>query len=1187
MPVAIRLLLKRSVVAAFLILSFVLQGTTSVLAGTTGSITGIVTDSSTQKPISGASVNAISASQSATAKSDSAGRFTFISLAPDTYVISVAAAPGRDAYSLSGITVQADQTQSVTLTPSPTLQTIGHTTSRAASALVKPGTTVDVYSISAAAQDKAAVLSGGGLLNSAWSAITSVPGVFVAPGSNGYIGAGSGVSIRGGDYDQIGYELDGVPVNRSYDNYPSGKLSSLGQQELQVYTGAAPSNSEGQGISGYINQVIKTGTAPAYRSIDLAVGAPTMYNKGTFETGGANPSRTFSYYVGLGGYNQNYRTFDQFNGAGLSRTWGPPIASCQNNPGAPGYTSPSLAPSCYSPSGADYTNGGNTAAYVLAPMNTAPFVSRDEERDNVVNLHFGIPHKDGNKDDVQFLWDASGLKSNYYNSANDFGGPAYMNAIGVGQPTYSDRYSYVGAPLGATVPVGSIANGVIPAFFPSSPTGRALNANIAPNMQDNLLVDQSVLKLQYQHNFGTSAYLRVSGYTFYSDWLENSPNSTYYYLNSQAAGVSGAVDYNVGSHMHGVSAQFSDQLNDKHLLTIQGNYSVASVYRSNGTNRWLGSGSQYAVLVDPNNLSTGQCYGYSAATQTATKANCYNGTAYNSGATFLTTGNAYAGKAPAIPAGTMCGTSACQYLIIGNGQVASFNDATPKFGSISFNDNWKPTDKLTVNYGIRYDSYQFVGDNPYNSSARQFLFAAYNSQPLAQSNPSFYPQIFDPNSVVSEQFPIFQPRLAFTYSVDPTTVLRASYGRYGQPPLDAFEQYNYVQPNAIPGIVGFARAGISNSFMHRIVPPVSNNFDFSYEKQLKGDLSLKFTPFLRQTQNQIESFVLDQRTNFVSGLNVGNQRSQGVELEVDKGDFARNGIAARLSFSYTNSYIRYNRFNGVSVVDAINGTISGYNALTKGGGGSACYTLATATTAGVATPCGPGTVANPYYNMPTQSTLDANANYAPFSTFPVGTPAGAGYQSYEAPYVGTLLVQYKKDRFAITPALQFVAGQRYGVPITTPGIDPTACTAILGSSTTGDPRYPGGAVGGSPYDATSCGSITAIPNPLSGRFDSIGQYVQPAIAILHLQASYDVSKRITLVANFANLYAKCFGGSKVPWSVGGACSYGTPLDGSGIAPYGNAYNPGFNLQPVANTPYGPGFGASPPFNAYIEARIKM
>ena len=57
---------------------------------------------------------------------------------------------------------------------------------------------------------------------------------------------------------------------------------------------------------------------------------------------------------------------------------------------------------------------------------------------------------------------------------------------------------------------------------------------------------------------------------------------------------------------------------------------------------------------------------------------------------------------------------------------------------------------------------------------------------------------------------------------------------------------------------------------------------------------MKLTPFLRKTQDQIQKFYLDQKTGFLSGLNVGRQTSQGLELEVDKGDFSRNGLAARL-----------------------------------------------------------------------------------------------------------------------------------------------------------------------------------------------------------------------------------------------------------------------------------------------------
>jgi TonB dependent receptor/Carboxypeptidase regulatory-like domain/TonB-dependent Receptor Plug Domain len=1165
--------MKRAVVAFLLILTFVLQGTTSVLAGTTGSISGSVVDASTNQPVGGARVTAASPSQTVTTTADGNGRYTFVSLAPDTYTVTVAAAGTYDTYSLNGVTVQADQNLTVLLQQPKKLRQIGQVTSRAASALVKPGTTTDVYSISAAQQDKSSTLGGGGLLNSAWSAITSVPGVYVAQGSSGYVGAGSGVSIRGGDYDQIGYELDGIPVNRSYDNYPSSQLSALGQQELQVYTGAAPANSEGQGISGYINQVIKTGTSPAYRSLDFGIGTPTMYNKLSFETGGANPSRTFSYYVGLGGYNQDYRNYDNFNGASLAGTWGAPLASCYATDPKTGLISSvvsrTAAPSCYAPNGQPYYNGAvgtlpGTAAYALGPMNYAS-LNNLQDRDSVVNLHFGIPQKDGNHDDVQLLWDNSHFDSHYANSTNDIGGPALANALGLGGgfcadpnggPCYIDGQSLNAAP-GSFLPANY--NGATnPYYFPYSSTGRQLYGAIPLNQGDSSQNDMGVLKLQYQHNFGTTAFLRVYGYTYYSDWLENGPQSAF--ANYVAPGV---ADYSVGSHTRGGSVTFSDQLTDKHLLTIQGNYTTASVFRDNSS-EWADvlSGTPYAVLVDPNNLGSGQCYNYAGGA--ASPVNCYKGAKLNTGgASFLSFG----GGGSAVPAGTICGTSACQYLVINNGQNATYNSATPKFLSLSLTDNWKPTDKLTVNYGVRFDQYQFTGADTYNSLARQFLFAAYNSTAASFGDPT----LFNPNAGQTETFDVLQPRVGLTYTLNPATVVRASYGRYAQPPLTAFEQYNYLQPNAVSGLVAFDNGGLGNTFMHRIVPPVSNNFDLSLEHQFSRDLSVKLTPFLRQTQNQIEDFVLDQKTNFVSGVNVGNQRSQGVELEVDKGDFARNGLAARLSFAYTNSYIRYSEFNGTSVVDSINTSIQTYNQFT-----SACA-VQTKTNASL---CGGvygaqamyNGVANPYYNAPAQGLLSPNGNYATFSTFPVGSPAGAGYTSYGAPYAGTLMVQYKHDKFAFTPAIQFSAGLRYGVPITTPGVDPTSCAPIPGTTR---------------YDAPTCTNTIAIPNQYTGNFDGIGQFVQPTLVTLHLQTSYDVSKRVTLVANFANLFSSCFGGSKVPWSVGGACSYGTPAWGSGIPPVGNVYNPGDAIQPILNTPYGPSFGAAPPFNMYFEARLKI
>ena len=68
--------------------------------------------------------------------------------------------------------------------------------------------------MNAAQQARTAVLGGGGALNSAYSAIASVPGAYVPANQNGYLQA---VHVRGGDAYEVGYEFDGIPVNRAFD----------------------------------------------------------------------------------------------------------------------------------------------------------------------------------------------------------------------------------------------------------------------------------------------------------------------------------------------------------------------------------------------------------------------------------------------------------------------------------------------------------------------------------------------------------------------------------------------------------------------------------------------------------------------------------------------------------------------------------------------------------------------------------------------------------------------------------------------------------------------------------------------------------------------------------------------------------------------------------------------------------
>src|ERR1700749_238513 len=80
-------LAARRWIAALVTVSWVLC--VPVSAGTTGSLAGSVVSSATGEPIAGAIVKMTSPSQVASTHTDASGRFVFLSLAPDTYVITI------------------------------------------------------------------------------------------------------------------------------------------------------------------------------------------------------------------------------------------------------------------------------------------------------------------------------------------------------------------------------------------------------------------------------------------------------------------------------------------------------------------------------------------------------------------------------------------------------------------------------------------------------------------------------------------------------------------------------------------------------------------------------------------------------------------------------------------------------------------------------------------------------------------------------------------------------------------------------------------------------------------------------------------------------------------------------------------------------------------------------------------
>jgi hypothetical protein len=1230
----------RLLVATLLSLALLASQETWALAGTTGGLTGSVVDATSSAPIAGAVVTASSPSQSATITTDAAGHFGFLTLAPDTYVVTVT----KDNYaslSIPGQIVFADTVQTVTARLQKSLTTIAHVTATGAGALVKSGTTADVYSVNAAAQQAAAALGGGGSLNSAYSAVASVPGAYVPPNQTGYFQT---VHIRGGDYDQVGYEFDGVPVNRSFDNYPSSSASSLGNAEVQVYTGANPANSEGQGLAGYINQVIRTGTYPGFANGQLGIGTPAFYHRAMVEAGGSTPDRLFSYYVGVAGYNQEFNYVDNQNGASYDNWAGSPLGINTD----PKFTVP------YAPT-VNYLTGLAQTYYYMGPLQYT-FQRGISARDTVVNLHFAIPHKNnGGRDDVQVLWDSESLHNTWYSTTNDITstqgcsggitGAQCANNIGLGAPIYIDNI-YWSCPntIGTTGSAKSFngnAGCVKTYYFPSSTNRTAPFQAIPADASDTTWNNQEIVKLQYTHNMGSSAFIRVYGYTYYSDWLQNGPQSLYADFDSCCS-----YDYELSSHTRGVSAQIQDQVNSQNLVSLQGSYVTANSVRDNNS-FYAVSGLPAFEIVNAKDPIGGYCFGGTPAGSVLSPVNCHTEYAAATGGAPASYGYQKFGAAGTLPdvSGFNCAVpgapqfgSACAYFQAENGLHATFNSVVPKFFSSSLTDEFRPSDKWLFNLGLRLDSFTFDGGNTDFGPARDFWTNAFNldncvdnvsgvpfpkaGNPAAACPKGSTPAFFQNISNQTYTYNIWQPRISGTYTVNSDQVVRFSYGRYTQAPITAYEQYN-VQQEDLADYVGtnFYAFGRTTPG-YPVVPATSINYDISWEQHFKGtDISYKLTPYLRQTQDQIQEFYLDQKTGFVSGLNAGSQRSQGVEFQLTKGDFSKNGFAGQVAFAYTDSYIKYGTLAsglyGTTVITGTNQAISAYNAYTaacapggkwvgktgynhvllcgsttNGQPAAPCYT-----TAGVAVyHCTDADVGNPYWNNP-QPQIDPNTQFPTFSIFPGGV--GSSALAYGSPYVASLILNYRHNKFSITPSFQFEGGGKYGYPEANPGVDPAGCTAVL----------PGvaGSNGAGRYDATKCGSLSAVPDTYTGVFDQLGAFTQPNLIAMNLALNYDVSPRVTLTGTLANIFNTCWGGSAEPWtfSNGNVCSYATVGYEQGYAgeilPVGNIYNPagyhGSVIQPFVKYPYAAQFGpASPnttsgevkmPFQFYVTAKIKI
>jgi hypothetical protein len=978
--------LRRAAMTALLTATFLLQGTWA-LASVSGGIAGVVHDD-TGAPVAGAAVTVSSPSQTATGTTDASGHFVFLTLAPDTYTVRIEKS-GYQTIAQSGVTVLADQTQQLVLIAPRALKVIA-TAHTSAAALVKSGVGGDLYNVTPSQVQAETALGGGGNLNSAYSAISSVPGVFVPTGGMGW---NQMTVIRGELPWTTGFEYDGIPVNRAFDQYNSSTESSLGLQELQVYTGGGPVSVSSNGISGFINQVIKTGTYPGFASLEGGIGTEAFYHEAKFEAGGATPDRNFSYYVGISGYDQAFRNGDQQNGGDYTTpgsvfgAFAPMFADfgTATGQGVMNLCAPNTAlfggagGTTYAGEFFDGPGNGSCISYAGPYSGTGSFIT---DRENVVNLHFGVPRRDGQRDDIQVLWSASAMQTFFYNSPIDNGpgiaqytlnntGNPYVP--GVNYPAYSDATVY-NLPFGTQVNPGTGVLGTPYQLYyqPNSPQNRAAFSALPPNHQDLYHNDVGTGKIQWTHPFSDTSYMRVYAYSMFTDWNEDGPVSAFGYDFGTGSPV--APDYDLITHTAGGEIAFADQFNDQNLVQLTGNYITATTSRWNNTgfiSPWYAdSFTGCSASLEPGCIAasspiglvsqsggTFTCYGIGTMTVEPCITGFVSGTnpaGYESHAYT----NATAGE-PVITGAALAGGAHYVSLWQGNA-AAAWNQVKPQFFNANLSEDWRPNDKWLIDVAGRYDNYNYLlhnSSNIQNSFYAQIL-ANYSCVNPATDHPLLTPLAngappppavvltsapcptgyVHPNGIGSD--PLFtdvspshydmyywSARFAATYTSDPDTVWRISAGRFTEPPLTAAVQYENASGNNLGQWGGFLGFGFLSPF-HPIAGETSAQYDFSLEHHFRGsDVSFKLTPFYTYSSNwEQQSFI---GPGYVTQVPVGVYRSYGVEFALQDGDFARNGLSGELTFTYTDAALKYQPLLGQDQVQQYNSAIGAYNCYTS------------------------------------------------------------------------------------------------------------------------------------------------------------------------------------------------------------------------------------------------------------------
>ena len=269
------------------------------LAETAGIVTGTVTDDHTHAPLVGAAVEAKSPSATYHATTDAQGRFRFLSVLPDNYVLSVSRT-GYQPYSTTVVVLNGSQ-QTVNVPLSKSLKTIAATHSRSSGSAFQRGMTIDTYTVTGS---QILTVTGKAFNANENDLLRSIPSVTIDKSGT--------VSIRGGFAFEAAYEFEGIDyttptanLQNSLQNVANFNLLN-GVGSVQLIPGAGDAT-HGDTGTGLVLFTAKNGTFPTYFHGDIeAQEFPYLHQLG-LEWGWATPNQRISNYAGFIGIRQAFQ----------------------------------------------------------------------------------------------------------------------------------------------------------------------------------------------------------------------------------------------------------------------------------------------------------------------------------------------------------------------------------------------------------------------------------------------------------------------------------------------------------------------------------------------------------------------------------------------------------------------------------------------------------------------------------------------------------------------------------------------------------------------------------------------------------------------------------------------------------------------------------------------------------------